>query len=100
MDDEKIKSKILNQLKSMFGSILPTPLAIDIKIWRRERFTAHKLDLLNEGNAGHPHPCLALTESEFIGKLLFAGTETAQNNTGLLDGAVESGLRVATQLVL
>jgi len=46
----------------------------------------------------HPHPVRALSEMEWGGQLLFAGSETDQQSPGVMEGAVGAAIRVAKEL--
>lgn len=47
----------------------------------------------------HPSPTPILSEPEWNGKLVFAGTETDRNNPGMMEGAVGSALRAIKYII-
>jgi len=78
----------LAQLKRLFGDESQKFLEIQIQDWSREPYTTTELDL--SGQPRHPEFPENLSRSLWGGQLLLAGTETAREHGGYLEGALES----------
>ena len=48
---------------------------------------------------GHPDPIPALAQSEWAGRLVFAGTETDQHAPGVMEGAIGAAHRAVQEIV-
>lgn len=89
---------VLRQLSRMFGPEAAHPLQYLELDWARERYTSTPLDALPLPE----HPAYGhslLREPSLGGRLLWAGTETAPQEGGYLDGAVSSGKAVAQKIL-
>ncbi|KNC78719.1 hypothetical protein SARC_08858 [Sphaeroforma arctica JP610] len=95
--DAELKAAVVAQLEQVFGKEKSHPTYISVKRWYKDSYTAHTLDLQSSG--GHPRPNPTLKQSEMGGLLVFAGAESAAENAGLLDGAVDAGKRAAFEIV-
>ncbi|MEL6376465.1 MAG: NAD(P)/FAD-dependent oxidoreductase [Pseudomonadota bacterium] len=93
MNDE-LEAHIYSQLKRCFGPNNPEPAAIYIQDWAREEFLTTSNDLKGPMN----HPSVgpdSLRRSYFEGRVFFAGSETATQSPGLIEGALDAAERVA-----
>jgi monoamine oxidase len=85
------------QLAMLFGGQANRPKAVHFQDWSTERFTAHHAD--RDPQTQHPRYGLDLELGEaWGGKLAFISTETSFSNGGLIEGALESGLRFAKRM--
>jgi len=94
-----LEALILEQLVRLFGKDAAQPEEILIRDWCDEPYTATPED--EQLPAGHPqygHPWLQL--DHWNDKLYFAGTETATDYGGYLEGALESAERVMKSLLM
>jgi monoamine oxidase len=83
---------ILSQLASIYGREAANPQATFFKDWAREPFTATRYD--QPPMLEHPlyHPPAGKT-AVWNGRIHFAGTETARQNGGYLEGALAAAER-------
>lgn len=85
---------ILAQLSRLYGPSAGQPLSVHYQDWAREAFTATEYDLRSAHN--HPEFLPPSGKTSFWdGAVLFAGTETADDMGGYLEGALGSGERAA-----
>lgn len=87
---------VLNQLSKLLGKEALEPLTYNDKIWTDE-FIANgsTMDLKAHQNNAHP-----LFDESYMGKkLFFSGTETAQNFSGYMEGAILSAKNTADRLL-
>lgn len=85
---EQLEELCLAQLERLFGENSKNIKDIQIKDWSYDSFTTTELDLA--GVARHPeYPDNAAREL-WDGKLMIAGTESAREHGGYLEGALES----------
>ena len=92
---EERKQKVLQQLSSLLGSPILTPLTYADKVWTGEYvFEGSPWMLRPHQNNGHP----LLQQGYMNGKLYFAGTETATEHAGYMEGAIQSAKRMARSL--
>lgn len=89
LGDVRLKEMVAEQLETLFGPRAANPTEIHIKDWASERFTTTAEDLA--GSAGRPffRRTPEISRLEAMG-LYFAGTETAREHGGLLEGALEA----------
>ena len=87
-----LSDAILSQLAMLFGEPAAHPTAVFYKDWAQERFTATQFD--QPPMVEHPlyHPPEGRT-SLWDGIVHFAGTETAEQHGGYLEGALTSAER-------
>lgn len=87
----------LAQLTTIFGKEAAQPQAVFLQDWSQEPFTASALD--QQAIPSHPEYGFDLDLGEaWQGKIEFISTETATGNGGLVEGALEAGLRCASGL--
>lgn len=85
------------QLVALYGDMAGNPTLVYFQDWSSERFTAHAAD--HRPQAGHPQYGMNLRlGSQWEGKLAFISTETSFSNGGLIEGALESGLRFSRSI--
>jgi monoamine oxidase len=85
------------QLAALFGEKAKQPHAVHFQDWSTEKFTASAADC----NPQPHHPQYGLTlqlGNAWAEKLEFISTETSFVNGGLIEGALESGLRFAKRI--
>jgi monoamine oxidase len=95
--EQKLIEAILFQLSSIFGKPAGQPLSFHYQDWAREPYTATQFD--QPPMREHPdyHPPAGQT-AIWDGTLHFAGSETADQHGGYLEGALSSGERAVTNL--
>ena len=85
------------QLATLFGDKANRPAAVHFQDWSTERFTANVAD--RNLQTHHPQYGLDLELGPaWDGKLEFISTETSFSNGGLLEGALEAGLRFSKRI--
>ncbi len=85
------------QLVALFGEQAGHPIAVHLQDWSAEPFTAGAAD--RRPQTRHPQYGLDLQHGDaWVGKLDFISTETSFSNGGLIEGALESGLRYARRI--
>lgn len=85
------------QLATLFGDEANRPTAVYFQDWSTEEFTASTAD--RQPQTHHPQYGLNLQlGSAWDGKLEFISTETSFTNGGLIEGALESGLRFSKRI--
>ncbi len=89
-----LENNIKAQIRRLFPDIDYTITTIHCTDWRDEKFTSTSDD--RRGLSAHPDYGLRLTH--FEEKMFFAGTETAYDNGGYLEGAVISAKDIAKRL--
>jgi monoamine oxidase len=89
-----IESQVKEQMKRLFAAKSELITKIYCTDWREEKFSSTKLD--RKGLSAHPSYGLNLSHCD--DKLFFIGTETAYDNGGYLEGAVNSALDIAKRL--
>lgn len=98
-DEHTLRQHILSQLARLFGAQAATPVSLSIKDWAFDPFTANAQD--QQPLYAHPNYGLPATLSGlWDGKLIFGGTEVAQEFGGYLEGALEASenaLRLLTR---
>lgn len=90
--EQNVREAILCQLAIIYGRQAAQPEALFYKDWARERFTATRFD--QPPMYDHPlyHPPAGKT-SIWEGTIHFAGTETANQHGGYLEGALRAAER-------
>ena len=82
---------------AIFGTAAVQPQAVYLQDWSQEPFTASALD--QQAIPSHPEYGFDLNLGEaWQGKIAFISTESATGNGGLVEGALEAGLRFAASL--
>lgn len=95
LDDEARRTTILGPLAERFGADILTPAGWHDKLWHRDEHVAGgytALPILGHDEGYFPHP------SAPVGNLHWAGSETASEHAGYIEGAIESGERVAREV--
>jgi monoamine oxidase len=88
MPVEERRLRILNQLRTYYGDVVDTFLAYFEKVWAYETFTYSEYEkpVFPHQNNGNP----LYRQAWINGKLLIAGSETAGEFPGYMEGAVQS----------
>jgi monoamine oxidase len=85
------------QLAMLFGNKANRPKAVYFQDWSTERFTSNDAD--RKPQTHHPQYGLNLKlGNAWDGKLEFISTETSFSNGGLIEGALEAGLRFSKRI--
>jgi len=89
--------RLVQQLATLFGSEAAEPEELFVHDWRRERHTSPPdVEGLSSFHAfGHP----AYARPIWDGRLHWAGTETAREYAGHVEGALSSGARAASAVL-
>ena len=83
------------QLVRLFGPAAASPVRLELQDWAEEPFTTTRADRVPpQGHPPYGEPALS---RPVAGRLFFAGAEVSQRHGGLIEGAVETGLRAATE---
>ena len=92
-----LSEAILFQLAALFGQPAARPATLFYQDWARERFTATEFDQppMREHPFYHPP---AGQNAIWDGAILFAGTETADQHGGYLEGALSAAKRAVENL--
>ena len=89
-----IESHVKEQMKRLFADKYKLITKVYCTDWKEEKFSSTKHD-----HAGlSEHPSYGLKLSHCDERLFFIGTETAYDNGGYLEGAVNSALDIAKRL--
>jgi len=96
LDEEGRKGLVLNQLRKYYGDQVDTHIEYVDKVWRNEKFTHsnYTSHMLPHQNNGHPF----YAQPYIDGKFWIAGSETASDFPGYMNGAVSSAKRVFDQI--
>lgn len=87
--DADFKISALQQLETLFGPQAADPIRVHLKDWSTDRETSTASDL--QGSGSHPiYRPLSPLGGTFDGRVLFSGTETAPEQGGFLEGALEA----------
>jgi len=91
-DETRLIEDATRQLEALFGPGLGAPTDVLFENWAKDPFTATEFD--TPDLSGHPHyRRLSFADRPWTGRILFAGTETAPENGGFLEGALEAAER-------
>jgi monoamine oxidase len=93
--EDQRKQLVLGELARMHGPAAATPIAYADKDWQLEDHTGGCYVGLLAPGVLSAASCSLRTS---FGRVLFAGTETAVHHVGYLEGAIESGQRVAIEV--
>ena len=95
---EELPNQIRAQMKRCFGTETPDPVAIHIEEWSQDPLVASRSDLT--GPMAHPSvgPA-ALRRLYFEERVSFAGSETAEQSPGLIEGAFDAAERAASSIL-
>ncbi|MEO1515460.1 MAG: NAD(P)/FAD-dependent oxidoreductase [Bacteroidota bacterium] len=88
--------RILQQLEKYFGRQVREYLQYEEVVWRQEphTFRPYQTDILPHQNNGHP----LFRHLYLDNRLILAGSETAAQFPGYMEGAVQSALRASQQI--
>lgn len=86
------KKLVINQLIEVLGKAISNPIFYDDKIWTDE-FTLGKNHIVERRHQNNGHPLLQ--KQYMSGKLYLSGTETSQEFSGYMEGAVLSAFKIA-----
>lgn len=90
----ELRSSVLQQVERLFGQPATNPIDFHYQDWSLEGFTTTDADRV--APSGHPPYGDQVFEKPYFGnRIWFAGAETNRNHGGLIEGAIESGLRAA-----
>jgi monoamine oxidase len=94
---EARRDLILTQLRKYYGDVVDTYTTYEEGVWRQEdmTFAPYTSHVLPHQNNGHP----IFRDPYLKGRLLLAGSETADQYPGYMDGAVQSARWAATVLL-
>jgi len=92
---ENIEADVRAQLRRMYGEQAANPKNIYLIDWKKEHYTSTLLDALPLRD--HPH--YGFDISHFNGKMLFSGTESAFQEGGYLEGAINAAKSVEKKLL-
>ena len=96
LDVERRTHAVLAQLGRLFGPEAADPVRYFERDWSNDPYTNDVVVWLGEAV---PYGHAAFAEPLFGGRLLWAGTETADIGGGHMEGAVRSGRRAAAQVL-
>ena len=91
---QDLNRKVIEQMERLFPNRSELITKIYSTDWREEKFSSSRRD--HQGMSYHPE--YGLTLSHFDKRMFFIGTETAYNNGGYLEGAVNSAIDIAKRL--
>ena len=94
---EEREALVVKQLSSFLGEDAGNYLSYTEKIWADDQYTYanYVKPLMPHQHNGHP----LYTEALMNGRLYFAGTETSPQYGGYMEGAVQSGLTAAKNIL-
>ena len=96
LDVERRTEAVFAQLGRLFGPEAADPVRYHERDWSNDPYTNDVVVWFDDPVAyGHP----AFAEPLFGGRLIWAGTETADVGAGHMEGAVRSGRRAAAQVL-
>lgn len=95
--DDELRDGVLRSLGRAFGPRATRPVAVVQQHWERERWTGGCPTANLTLPLDHARGPAVLRRS--VGRLHLAGTETAREWRGYMEGAVESGQRAATEVL-
>lgn len=97
IDREGLVERALAQLAILFGPQAAAPSRVHLKNWAEDPCIATDADTADLG--GHPvYRPLPLRDAPWASRLFLSGTETAPENGGFLEGALEAAERVTALL--
>ena len=86
---DTLEQAVREQLVQLFGEAAARPTAVCIKDWAEDAATAVPSDILGEAKAPEGGVSAELGD-DWHSRLFFAGSETAMDNGGYLEGALEA----------
>ncbi len=94
-----LRERVIAQLTRLFGERAALPLNVYFKDWAPDTHTTTSTDL-EPAVLPHGPDGVLYSASQWDGKILFAGAETAAEHPGYLEGAVRAAERAVAWLVL
>lgn len=94
-DVDALKAAALAQLVRLFGDAARAPTALHVMDWADEPYTTTDADRVPPH--GHPPYGAPALSRSVAGRLFFAGAEVSARNGGLIEGAIETGMRAAQE---
>ena len=91
---ENIEENVVDQLTRLYGKKASKAKKIYLIDWKKEKYTSTHLDALSLKE----HPIYGFDASHFDEKLIFSGTESAFNEGGYLEGAINAAKSVGDRL--
>jgi monoamine oxidase len=95
LSPEQRRAIILGELCDLFGQPAGQPIDYVEKNWPADRFSPGCVAVLGPGHMSATYSALR----EPVGRIHFAGTETATRWPGYLEGAIEAGERAASEIL-
>lgn len=91
------KTIVIESMVKLFGEEAKSFVSYHESVWLNEKFTSNRESpyLAPHQNNGHP----LLAKPLLDGRLIMAGSETSSSFSGYMDGAVNSGLRAAREVI-
>jgi monoamine oxidase len=96
LDAEARMHAVFDQLGRLFGPEAADPLRYVERDWSDDPYTNDEVVWFDDPL---PYGQPALAEPQYDGRLVWAGTETADVGAGHMEGAVRSGRRAAAQIL-
>ena len=98
LSDAEVRQQALDQLTRLYGPEAATPKAVLIKRWGQAALTATARDHtpLREHPTYRP---LGLSGTDWAGRLFLSGSETAAQDGGFLEGALEAADHTLAELL-
>jgi monoamine oxidase len=91
---KELNKKVIEQMERLFPNKSRFITNIYLTDWREQKFSSSRHD--HQGISHHPE--YGLTLSHFDNRMFFIGTETAYDNGGYLEGAINSAITIAKRL--
>jgi monoamine oxidase len=97
LDQEERKELVIDSMVKLFGEEAKSFVSYKESLWLNEKLTStgESPSLAPHQNNGHPLLAIPLLN----GRLIMAGSETSSSFPGYMDGAVNSGLRAAREVI-
>lgn len=93
-----LAAAVIDQLANLFGPTAQSPIMTSLEDWSQASFTATHADATPP--PGHPPYAVPLAVRDiWNGKVLFATTEMAPDNGGLIEGALAAAEAAAAQIL-
>lgn len=97
LGEDQLREKALNQLSRLFGAEAGRPKQLFLKDWSRDANTATAAD--RQALQAHPiYRTISPPRGAWADRLIFAGSETAPDDGGFLEGALASAEAAVAQL--
>ncbi|MEM9439768.1 MAG: FAD-dependent oxidoreductase [Pseudomonadota bacterium] len=88
---------VRDQLQRCLGQAGDVPTSVHIKDWAKDPLVAVHRDLADPIDHPKPGPAI-IREAQFGGRLWFAGSETAEQSPGLIEGALVAAEQAVARL--